>query len=69
MEDTKMEDSSNQREMSHEEMPETHSKGGLITMPFIIEEKSICRAFFNTGPACSPGAILFERWGGEQLGF
>ncbi|KAA3489278.1 protein NRT1/PTR FAMILY 1.2-like [Gossypium australe] len=142
MEDTKMEDSSNQREMSHEEMPETHSKGGLITMPFIIanesfekvasyglvpnmilylikdyhmgvakgtnilffwqaatnftpilgafvadsylgalvdlyyalehwckftEEKSVCRAFFNTGPACSPGAILFESWGGMIL--
>ncbi|KAL1099037.1 hypothetical protein V6Z11_D05G137400 [Gossypium hirsutum] len=40
MEDTKMEDSSNQREMSHEEMPETHSKGGLITMPFIIANES-----------------------------
>ncbi|MBA0658608.1 hypothetical protein Goklo_010803 [Gossypium klotzschianum] len=153
MEDTKMEDSSNQREMSHEEMPETHSKGGLITMPFIIanesfekvasyglvpnmilylikdyhmgvakgtnilffwqaatnftpilgafvadsylgawfdknatkfllvnpdtssdstftkakKEKSVCRAFFNAGPACSPGAILFESWGGMIL--
>lgn len=36
MEDTKMEDSSDQREMSHQEMPEIHNKGGLISLPFII---------------------------------
>ena len=34
MED-KMEDSSDQREMSHQEIPR-RKKGGLITMPFII---------------------------------
>lgn len=41
-----MEDSSNQREMSHEEMPETHSKGGLITMPFIIGTMHSTHNFF-----------------------
>ncbi|KAK8678767.1 hypothetical protein V6N13_144252 [Hibiscus sabdariffa] len=39
MEDQKPEDSADQREMSHPEMPE-RQKGGLITMPFIIANES-----------------------------
>ncbi|KAK8584811.1 hypothetical protein V6N13_138757 [Hibiscus sabdariffa] len=39
MEDHKTEDSTDQREDSHPEMPERH-KGGLITMPFIIANES-----------------------------
>ncbi|XWS16318.1 hypothetical protein CRYUN_Cryun34aG0074900 [Craigia yunnanensis] len=54
MED-KMEDSSDQREMTHQEIPK-RQKGGLITMPFIIANESFEKV---TSYGLVPNMILY----------